>query len=331
MNAEKRKTILLVEDESLVAMDEQASLRQYGYSVSIARTGEEAIEAFDTPERYDMVLMDIDLGKGIDGTEAATEILKKINLPIVFLSSHFEPDIVKKTDSISSYGYVLKNSGMPVLDASIKMAFRLFESREKGKEEREARCRSEARYRFVIDNAPIGIFQRKLSGEYVFFNKREMEQLECDNEEEFLTHYGDITQRWADRERLKDYEKALLEDKSVSNFEVKTIMRDGRIKWFLLSSYYDEGDGVVNGFTIDITERKIASDDLTGQKKPVNSIAIVGDISRRGRGEIALRNSEEKNRAIIEQSARRNRNYRWKREYHDLERELRRDDRSREG
>jgi len=302
MNAEKSKTILLVEDESLIAMDEQASLRQYGYGVSIARTGEEAIEAFDTPERYDMVLMDIDLGEGIDGTEAASEILKKKDLPIVFLSSHFESDIVRKTDSISSYGYVLKNSGMPVLDASIKMAFRLFESRGKEKAEEEARCKSEARYRFVIDNAPIGIFQRKLSGEYVFFNRREMEQLECDDEEDFLTHYGDITQRWADRERLKDYEKALLEDKSVSNFEVKTIMRDGRTKWFLLSSYYDETDEVVNGFTIDITERKIAGDGLAGQKEPYNSIAVVGDVSRRERDEIALRNSEEKNRAIIEQS-----------------------------
>jgi CheY-like chemotaxis protein len=89
MNAEKSKTILLVEDESLIAMDEQASLRQYGYGVSIARTGEEAIEAFDTPERYDMVLMDIDLGEGIDGTEAASEILKKKDLPIVFGASDF--------------------------------------------------------------------------------------------------------------------------------------------------------------------------------------------------------------------------------------------------
>jgi DNA-binding NarL/FixJ family response regulator len=66
----------------------------------------------------------------MDGTEAAQEILQKRKLPLVFLSSHTEREVVEKTEGITSYGYIVKNSGETVLIASIKMAFRLFESEQ---------------------------------------------------------------------------------------------------------------------------------------------------------------------------------------------------------
>lgn len=72
--------------------------------------------------------MDIDLGPGMDGTEAAKEIQKIRDIPIVFLSSHIEKAIVDRTEAITSYGYVVKNTGITVLAASIKMAFRLHEA-----------------------------------------------------------------------------------------------------------------------------------------------------------------------------------------------------------
>ena len=65
------------------------------------------------------------MGQGIDGTQAAQEILKTDDIPIVFLSSHTEPEMVEKTEKITSYGYVVKNTGITVLTASIKMAFKL--------------------------------------------------------------------------------------------------------------------------------------------------------------------------------------------------------------
>jgi len=275
MVSEKRKRLLLVEDEFLIAMSERLSLEQCGYEVSVAGTGEkavQAIEAGEEPQGFNLILMDIDLGKGIDGTEAATRIQAKSDIPIVFLSSHLEPEIVKRTESITSYGYVAKDSGLSVLDASIKMAFRLFDSRKKEKEEQADRRDGEERYRFLVDNAPIGIFQRAIEGDYLFFNECEMKQLGCDSEQDFLEHFGDIAQRWADRERLKEYQDVLLKEKCVTDVVVKTIARTGRVKWFLLSAFLDERRGVVNGFTMDITERKLANDDLSEQKNLLRSI-----------------------------------------------------------
>ena len=130
------KTILLVEDEIIIAMMEIKQLEKEGYLVIHAANGEEAIDIVSkTP--IDLILMDIDLGKGMDGTETAKEILRTHNLPIVFLSSRTEKDIVQKTEVITSYGYIMKNSGITVLDASIKMAFKLHEANKRTQREKE--------------------------------------------------------------------------------------------------------------------------------------------------------------------------------------------------
>lgn len=98
------RIILLVEDEVLIAMDEQMSLEKYGYSVITATSGEQAIEEFRNRTDIDLVLMDIDLGHGMDGTEAAAAILQSRDIPVVFLSSHMEPSIVDKTERIPHTG-----------------------------------------------------------------------------------------------------------------------------------------------------------------------------------------------------------------------------------
>ena len=141
------KKILLVEDEALIAMSEAQMLKTHGYDVVTAYKGEKAIEMVGSDPEISLILMDIDLGRVMDGTKAAEKILNKKDIPIVFLSSHTEPEVVEKTEKITSYGYVVKNSGATVLDASIKMAFRLFDARRKEKEHKEALQESEATIR----------------------------------------------------------------------------------------------------------------------------------------------------------------------------------------
>ena len=72
MSNQKNKTILLVDDELLIAMNEARELENEGYRVIIARSRKEAIEKVDSPSAgIDLILMDIDLGRDMDGTEAA--------------------------------------------------------------------------------------------------------------------------------------------------------------------------------------------------------------------------------------------------------------------
>ncbi|MFW5643978.1 MAG: PAS domain S-box protein [Alkalispirochaeta sp.] len=121
-------TILLVEDEALIALAETHILARYGYKVIRAATGLEGIARIRDDPTIDLVLMDIDLGPGIDGTVTARKILEIRELPIVFLSSHTEREIVDKVKGITRYGYVVKNSGEFVLIETIQMARELFEA-----------------------------------------------------------------------------------------------------------------------------------------------------------------------------------------------------------
>jgi len=130
MTVNMNKNILLVEDDAITALVEQQQLRAYGYSVVHVSSGRDALEKILAPESsFDLILMDIDLGSEIDGTLVAEEILKHKDIPVVFLTSHTEPEVVEKTEKITSFGYVVKNTGIVVLDASIKMAFRLYEEK----------------------------------------------------------------------------------------------------------------------------------------------------------------------------------------------------------
>ena len=132
------KTILLVEDEVIIAIMETKQLEKEGYKVIHVEDGNQAIDMVNEKrDQIDLILMDIDLGHGIDGTQAAKEILKRHDIPIVFLSARVEKEVVQRTEKITSYGYVVKNSGIIVIDASIKMAFKLYEANKKTERQRE--------------------------------------------------------------------------------------------------------------------------------------------------------------------------------------------------
>ncbi len=125
-----QKRILLTEDEAIIAMSEAKLLEKHGFEVVTAYSGEQAVQKAITNPQISLILMDIDLGSGIDGTEAAQKILETREIPIIFLTSHSEKEYVDKVKKITGYGYVLKNSGEFVLIESINMAYKLFEAKQ---------------------------------------------------------------------------------------------------------------------------------------------------------------------------------------------------------
>jgi PAS domain S-box-containing protein len=171
------KTILLVEDDAIIALAEAMTITGFGYRVLTASSGEAAVElACREDQAPDLVLMDLDLGQGMDGTEAARRILEARNLPIVFLTAHSERECVEKVRNITRYGYVVKNSGNFVLQSSIELAFELFEAKRKTSE-------SEARLRALLKAIPDLVWLKDTEGVYLacnhsferFFNAPESE------------------------------------------------------------------------------------------------------------------------------------------------------------
>ena len=150
--------VLLVEDEPIVALTHSRILEKAGYQVQVASTGEQAVQvALSSDSRFDIVLMDIDLGSGIDGTVAAGQILAARDVPVLFLSSHTEPEVVEKTEKITSYGYVVKTSSPTVLFASMNMAFKLHAAKRKLEHAERALLEDRDSLREIMNASPVGI------------------------------------------------------------------------------------------------------------------------------------------------------------------------------
>ena len=92
--------VLIVEDETIVQLHLRTILKELGYVVSgVATTAAEALvsAAADTP---DLVLMDIRLGEGRDGIEAARELRSRYDLAVVFLTAYADEETVGRAEEI---------------------------------------------------------------------------------------------------------------------------------------------------------------------------------------------------------------------------------------
>lgn len=172
MNSNGQKTILLVEDEPIQAMLHSRMVSSFGYDVITIDTGEKAVTTVEDSSDIDLILMDFDLGKGIDGAQTARQILAKRNIPIVFFTSHSEKEYVDKVRTITRYGYVVKNSGKFVLQSSIEMAFQLFEAHRNIEIKMEALRHSEEKSRAVLENIGVGIATISPNMEILSLNKQ---------------------------------------------------------------------------------------------------------------------------------------------------------------
>jgi len=103
-----RSRLLIVEDEGIVALNIQTRLEGLGYNVvASVSSGEEAIQVAGET-RPDLILMDIKLDGKVDGIEAAAEIRRLFQLPVVYLTAYTNDDTLNRAKLTEPYGYILK-------------------------------------------------------------------------------------------------------------------------------------------------------------------------------------------------------------------------------
>lgn len=142
--------LLLVEDDYLIALSEMHSLESLDFRVSHAASGRQALESVRNNEgKFDLILMDVELGEPPDGVQVAAEILRDSPIPIVFLTSHDESTLIERARGIASYSYIKKGSTLSKMAATILGAIARHEelrtSAEGGEHSRSLTCDSEAR------------------------------------------------------------------------------------------------------------------------------------------------------------------------------------------
>ncbi|HEY9845909.1 MAG TPA: response regulator, partial [Candidatus Caenarcaniphilales bacterium] len=114
--------ILVVEDESIVAQDIQASLKSMGYTVpAVVASGEEAIKKA-AQTHPDLVLMDIHLQGAMDGVEAARQISTHLNIPVIYLTANADDSTFERAKVTEPFGYILKPFEERELSTTIEIA-----------------------------------------------------------------------------------------------------------------------------------------------------------------------------------------------------------------
>ncbi|GLH74258.1 hypothetical protein GETHLI_27600 [Geothrix limicola] len=152
--------ILIVEDEAIVAMDLKLHLQDLGYGVAgLASTGEDAIVQA-ARLRPTLVLMDISLGAGMDGIEAARQV-QALGMPVVFLTAFADETTLARAKDSAPYGYLLKPFDERSLHSTIEMAL----YRHRMEQELKA---SESRMRAIIEHALDLVVILDLSGRVIY-------------------------------------------------------------------------------------------------------------------------------------------------------------------
>ncbi|MFB3101505.1 MAG: response regulator [Gammaproteobacteria bacterium] len=121
MNAPEKK-ILIVEDDRTTALIEKLYLEELGYQITkIVANGEQAIE-MTGKLKPDLVLMDIKLGKGMDGIDAGEVINKEFGIPVVLVTAYTDEALLERVMLTKFAGYINKPIREKDLLATIEIA-----------------------------------------------------------------------------------------------------------------------------------------------------------------------------------------------------------------
>lgn len=140
-----KTSILLVEDNAIVAFDMQQRLQKLGYHIQgTVASGEEAIEAVSR-RAPSLILMDIFLDGKIDGIEAAKAILENTQIPIIFLTGHDDEQTLNRAKITETFGYIIKPAESRDLHVAIEIALYKHAAAQ-------ALQKSEQQYRLLFDS-----------------------------------------------------------------------------------------------------------------------------------------------------------------------------------
>ncbi|MCP4714029.1 MAG: PAS domain S-box protein, partial [Deltaproteobacteria bacterium] len=156
-------TILIVEDEILIAEDLKNKLKQAGYQdVATAASGEEALRlaAVRSP---DLVLMDIRLSGRLDGIQAAEALNAGQQTAIIYLTAFANDEIIERAKKTRPCGYLLKPYSELELRTNIEMALYRMEAEKKLQE-------SEERFRAIAESSHDAIMISDRDGTIIYVN-----------------------------------------------------------------------------------------------------------------------------------------------------------------
>lgn len=174
MNQMAHAKVLIVEDESIIAMEIRRLLADMGHEVTATTdSAKEAVELARSG-RPDIVLMDVNLKGEMDGIDAANMIHREQGIPIVFLTAYADQETVDRAKESMPVRFMLKPVQPRELKITIEMALHI----SKMESERLTLLRkleeSESRFRSQYQSTPLPTFTwQKKNDDFILIDRNE--------------------------------------------------------------------------------------------------------------------------------------------------------------
>ena len=254
--------ILVVEDETIVALDLRSRLESLGYEVlGSVGDGETAIEKARLL-KPDVVLMDINLQGSIDGIEAALKIRQNRPVPVIYVTACVDEPTLQRAKVTEPFGYIIKPFEDRELHSHIEIAIY--------KNEIETRVRArEERLSLASRGGDDGVWDWNLESGEVYFSPQWETLLGYSAGELRNSIEGWLEKVHPnDRESLRrDITEFMGGSEKQFRSEYRIQRSDGTYRWMLTRGFaLRDGHGTVYrmaGSQTDITDQKVC-DPLTG-------------------------------------------------------------------
>ena len=122
MNTTPRTSVLIVEDEGVIAADMECRLLERGYNVTgSASSATQALE-LARAVKPDIVLMDVRISGHMDGIELAGIFRREFSVPVVFVTAHADAATLTRAKESEPFGFIVKPIGRESLHTNIEVA-----------------------------------------------------------------------------------------------------------------------------------------------------------------------------------------------------------------
>ncbi|MBP7736089.1 MAG: PAS domain S-box protein [Spirochaetes bacterium] len=270
--------ILIVEDEAIVGMHIQSTLLKLGYEVcGSAKTGEDAV-SMAAELHPDLILMDIVLAGSMDGIEAAKVIKQTLSIPVVYMTGNADVATISRARDTDPHGYILKPVNILHLYSMIDTAL------HRHKLERRL-VESEEKYRFITDKMSDMVWTMDLNMRTTFAGPSIVNTLGFTPEERYAQKVEEQLTPESLTMIMKRFAVELKRDSEMGIDPERTITME--------VEYYHK-----NGSTVWVENKMRAIRDREGRIIGIHGVSR--DISERRRAEEALRNSECRFRALVD-------------------------------
>jgi PAS domain S-box-containing protein len=258
---------LLAVDDSITYLEELGSqLRQEGYDVVLARSGEEALELL-AAQPVDGILLDL-MMPGLSGQDTCRRIKQSAqwrDIPLVMVTARDDRDAMIEGINAGADDYIAKSADFDVLKARLRAQLRRKHFEDENRRIRETLVRQEtdARFQQLLHSNIIGVIQGNFSGQLTDANDAFLAMLGYSRAE---LERGKL--RWDDLTPPEWREATAIAVEQVRRlgsgppYEKEYFRKDGSRQPVELGLVLLEGTDTVVGFVLDRTEHKAAEEQL---------------------------------------------------------------------